>query len=284
MIKYHTIQHQHRFDFTANYLPTFEPDGSIVRLYLTGTALGNTIKDQSGFNNTATVYGDPTLVESTFDPGIHTNGTKSVAISFNRPSSNFTNQEYLQIADNIDTQITALATGFSIFIRFQTRDITDQNGLSRTLFEKIDDSTPNNGYMLQMKDTGKLVFVVKKGGVVTAKETGAGLITANSVYDVFVTFTISGSVMHVYINGTDRTLTSFAGAVNFQSTLTNHDLFIFQRGEGSDGGYVDGNLFTYKHYREKVVSSTEVTNHWNNKITISPTTFGHCMITDHWAT
>jgi len=286
VIKYHTIQSEQRFDFNTIYYPTFEPDGNIVRVLLRGTSLGNILADRSGFNNDASIYGDPTLVESTFDPGIHTYGTKSTAMSLNRATSTTANQEYLQIADNTGTQITGLTTGFSIFIRFQVRDITDQNGLSRTLFEKIDDSTPNNGYMLQVKDTGKLVFIVKKAGVTIAKETAAGLITtsANSVYDVFLTFAVSGSVMHVYINGTDRTLTTFAGSVNFQSTLTNHDLFLFFRGKGSTGGFVDGNLFDFKYYREKVVTSTEVTNHWNNKLTISPTAFGHCMITNYWAT
>ena len=61
-IKYHTINSQQHFLFDKKYYPTFEPDGQFVTLYLKGTSLGNTLKDRSGFNNTADILGDPTLI------------------------------------------------------------------------------------------------------------------------------------------------------------------------------------------------------------------------------
>ena len=203
---------------------------------------------------------------------------------FNRQTSDFQNQEWLQVPDDPALQVAGLATGFSIFTRFQLYSIDQQEGRARTIFEKIDDSTPNDATMLQVKDDGRLVFIVKDGGVTTAKETGVALTPAFSVYDVFVTYAVSGHVIHIYVNGVDQTLSDFGGSVNWQTTLTNHDLFIFRRGLGDDGGFVDGDLFVFKRYQEMIVSQTQVTNHWNNKITISSIPYGQCMVTNYWAT
>ena len=138
--------------------------------------------------------------------------------------------------------------------------------------------------MLQVKSDGRVVFIVKIGGVTTAKETGMALTPPFSVYDVFVTYAVSGPTIHIYVNGVDQSLNNFTGTVNWQTTLTNHDMYIFQRGAGSNAGFVNGDLYVFKYYKEMVVSSTQVTNHWTNKITISPTAFGECMITNYWAT
>jgi len=283
-IKYHTISSQQKFTFDKKFYPTFEPDGKYVTLYLKGTSLGNTLKDRSGFNNTTSIYGDPTLIESQFDPGIHTFGTKSIAMRMNRQTSDFENLEWLQVPDAAGIRVAGQATGFSIFTRFQLYSLEDQDGRARTIFEKIDDSTPNDAMMLQVKDDGKLVFIVKDGGVTYAKETVPALTPPFSVYDVFVTYSVSGNVIHIYVDGVDQTLANFTGTVNWQTTLTNHDLFIFRRGLGEDGGFVNGDFFNLKYYREMVVSQAQVTNHWTNKITISDIPYGQCMITNYWAT
>jgi hypothetical protein len=285
VIKYHTIQSEQRFDFNTIYYPTFEPDGNIVKVLLRGASLGNTLTDRSGFNNDASIYGDPTLVESTFDPGIHTSGTKSIAIRFNRQTSVNQNEEYLRISDTTDIRINSLVTGFSIFTRFRMKAIADQGGISCTIFVKTDDATPTNAYMLQVLTDGRLLFTVKKAGVLTAKYAAVGSILVNIDYDVFVTFAVSGSVEHIYINGVDKSLSSFVGTTNWPDITTNRDLYIFTRGANtSPRGSIYGDFYDFKYYKEKVVTSTEVTSHWNNKLTISPTAFGHCMITNYWAT
>ena len=283
-LKYHTIQHEQKFAYDKKFYPTFEPDGHYLTLHLKGRSLGNTLRDWSGFNNTAEIHGDPTIVESAFDPGTYTYGTKSTAIRFNRTTSDFENEEYLQVPDAANIRISSLSTGFSMFFRFQLYNIEEQNGRARTIFQKIDDATPNNATMLQVKDDGRLVFVVKDGGVTTAKETGPALTPPFSVYDVFVTYTVSGSILHVYVNGIDQTLTNFAGSINWQDDTTNFDMYIFQRGAGSEAGFTNGDMFVVKRYQEMIVSQAQVTNHWNNSITISPHEYGTSMITNYWAT
>lgn len=284
VIKYHTIQHENKFRFDRKFYPTFEPDGQYLTLYLKGRSMGNSLKDWSGFNNNASIHGDPILVESTFDPQTYNYGTKSTAIRFNRSTSEFENTEYLQVPDAANLRISGISTGFSVFVRFQLYSTDEQNSRARTLFEKIDDSTPSNATMLQVKDDGRVVFIVRRAGTTYAKETGAALTPPFSVYDLFVTYAVSGNVIHIYVNGVDQTLTNFVGTVNWQDTLTDFDTYIFQRGAGSEAGYVNGDMLVFKRYQEMVVSPTQVTNHWTNKITISPHAIGTSMITNYWAT
>lgn len=285
VIKYHTFQSETHFLFTTDYYPPFEPDGQILTLYLTGKSLGNTVPDKSSFDNNASLYGDPLLIDGTpFDPGIHTQGTKSLAIRLNRPTSADENQEYLQVPDNTTLQITGVTPGCSIFVRFRMKVIDSQGGLSQTLFHKIDDNTPSNGMMLQVTDTGKLLMIVAKAGTITKKETAASTVVIDTVYDVFATFTTTGNVIHIYLNGVDQTLTTSVAAAAWQGTLTNHDLSIFRRGVGSGGGYIYGDFYDLKYYKNKVVSQTEVTNHWTNKWSISNIPFGQVGITNYSAT
>jgi hypothetical protein len=286
VIKYHSeLSSTHRFDFLTEYFPPFEPDGDIVKMWLRGNNTGNTTQDYSGFDRFATIYGDPTLVDGTIDLGIMVGGSvKSIARRMNRPTSDYENLEWMQVPDSGGIQVTDQTIGTSIFVRFRLFSLVNQGGKSPTIFEKIDDSTPNNGIMLQARDDGKLVFIIKRGGTTVAKETAAATVTTNTIYDVFVTFTVSGSVSHIYVNGVDKTLTTFGGSVNWQGTLTNHDFFIFRRGLGDDGGFVYGDFYDLKYYRNRVITQQEVTNHYTNKWTISDIAFGHVMITNYWAT
>ena len=286
-IKYHSeLSSTHKFTFLKDYFPPFEPDGDLVRLWLRGMNTGNSTKDWSGFNHTAAIYGDPTLVDGTIDLGIFDGGAvKSIARRMNRPTSDFENLEWLQVPDHSDIQFASAATGFSIFTRFRIFSLADQNGRSPTIFEKIDDSIPNNGVMLQVKDDGKLVCIVKKGGTTTAKQTEDAVMTgagspsgqsfdpvsfdpisfdtqpepftppsADQPYDIFVTFTVSGAVMHIYVNGIDQDLESFTGSVNWQGTLTNHDLFVVRRGLGEDGGFAYMDFYDMKAYLNRIVT------------------------------
>ena len=285
-IKYHSeLSSTHKFAYNIDYLPPIEPNGTTVKLMLKGWNTGNETTDESGFNHTAAIWGDPTLVDGTLDLGIWTgpSSVKSIALRMNRPTSDLENLEWLQVTDHADLKITGLATGMSIFIRFRPKSIVDEGGLSRTLFQKIDDATPSNAYMLQIRSDGSLMFVTKKAGTQTAKVTTTGVIAADVVYDVFLTYTVSGSVLHIYVNGVDKTLSTFGGAVNWQGSTTALDLSIFRRGEGSDGGHVYGDFYAYKHYKEYIVSSTEVTRHYTNKWTIANIAFGHVMITGYWS-
>ena len=288
-IKYHSeLSSTHKFNFNIDYYPPFEPDNNKVKLMLKGWNTGNTINDESGYNHPAKINGDPTLIDGTMDLGIWNgpSSIKSIALRMNRPTSSLQNQEYLGVAFPTSQiiEIADLVIGMSIFIRFRVKTIANQGGISLTLFEKIDDASPNSGYMLQIRDDGSLLFVTKQDGVQTAKITATGVIAPDVIYDVFATYAFTGPVLHVYVNGIDKTLSTFGGSVNWQTDTSVQDLNIFRRGEGTDGGYIYGDFYMYTHYREKVVSQTEVTQHYANKWTISNIPFGHVMITGYWAT
>ena len=164
VIKYHSeLSSQTKFAFDKKSYPA--GDANLIKLWLRGSDLGNTVKDRSAYHHPATIYGDPTLVNGTLDLGIHTHGVKSIARRMNRPTSDFQNLEWLQVPDHADLRINALTIGISIFIRVRFQSLADQGGRAPTLFEKLDDSTPNNAYMLQAKADGRLVAVFRKGGM-----------------------------------------------------------------------------------------------------------------------
>ena len=271
------------FTFDVQYYPPTEPDGDKIKLWLKGSNMGNSLTDWSGFDNENTIHGDPVLIDGTpFDYGTNDGGVKSICLRFNRPNSQYENEEYLQITDVAAMRVPP-ASSFSIFMRFRPKSIEQQGGQSVTLFEKIDDSTPNNGMMLQISDTGRLYWIVKESGVVYAQQTAAGTISIDTVYDVWVTYNGTGNAQKVYVNNVDQTLTTYAGAVNWQSDLTNFDLFIGKRGEGSNGHlYMD--FYDWMYNRDHVVTASEVGYHYTNKWTTANIPFGQVMISDYYAT
>ena len=271
------------FNFDKEYYPPFEPDGDKIKLWLKGSNMGNSLRDWSGFDNDNTINGDPVLVDGApFDYGIHDGGVKSIALRINRPTSKYVNDEYIRIDDVGALQVPS-SSSFSIFMRFKPKSISQQGGQAVTLFEKIDDNTPNNGMMLQISDTGRLYWIVKESGAVYAWQTATSTIAVDTVYDVWVTYNGTGNAMKVYVNNVDKSLTSYGGVVNWQSTLTNHDLFIGKRGEGSDGHlYMD--FYDWMYHRDHVVTASEVGYHYTNKWTTANIPFGQVMISDYYAT
>ena len=288
-IKFHTFNGQHLFPFNKIYYPTFEPDNSKVKVWIRARNTGNTVRDLSGYNNTANLYGDPIMVDGLQDIGTNTNGIKSLAIRFNRTTSPYENLEYLSIPDSTNTQIDDLTTGFSEFIRFKIYSLADQGGLSPTVFAKIDNSTPTDGRMLQVRNNGALLYVVLDGGTAYTALTPADTILPNTFddidpYDVFTSYNSSTHALKIYLDGVSQTLTTFTGEINWQANKTLHAMDIFRRGYGSTGGYLYGDFYDYHNYMEKIVTQQEVTNHFTNKWTIWAVPFGQCMITDHCAT
>ena len=284
VIKFHSLNSTKYFDFNTEFYPTFEPDGEKNTLWLQGHNMGNETTDLSGFDNANTINGDPILIDGTpFDYGIHSGGTKSVCLRFNRPTSDFENEEYLNVTDNSRLQVSGISTGISYFIRFKLKSIAQQGGADRRLFEKIDDSTPNNGVMLRVSSNGALKLNIKRSGTEYNSDTASGTIAVDTVYEVWVTYAVSGNTRHIYVNNVDKTL-SAGSSPSWHSTLTDHNLAIFRRGAGSNDGYVYGDLYDFMIEREKVVSAAEVGYHYTNKWTTTDVPFGQVMVNNYWAT
>lgn len=282
-IKYHSeLGSQQKFTFDKKFYPA--GDAGRIKLWLRARDLGNAVKDRSGQNHTAVLYGDPTLVDGTIDIGVHTYGVKSIARRMNRPTSDFENLEWMSVPDTVDIRSAYLTTGISIFIRFRLHSLSDQNGRAPTLFEKIEDATPNDAYMLQVKADGRLVFIFKNGGVIVAKESAMPTILAGAVYDVWAVFDEADDSIHIYLDGNELPLQPFTGTVNWQTNTTNYDLQIFRRGPDDEEGFVYGDFYDLKFYPEYVVSDLDVQYHFINKWTISNIAFGHVMIANYWAT
>jgi len=277
------LHSEKQFFFDKVYQPTYEPDYNIVTLMLKGRGLGNTLRDYSGFNNHAFIKGEPILVDGApYDPGVYQTGVPSRALRFNRPNSNYVNNEYMQIPDSTTLQMSGLTVGISYFIRFKIHDLAFEEGIERTVFEKIDGNTIQDASMFYITPTGRMIFFSKRSGILYDKMTATGTVTPGAVNEVFLTFKQSDKTQHIYHNGVDKTLTAHGGTVLWQSDVTNHDMWIFQRGKGDDTeGMLYGDFFDMYVYRNKVVTQTEVDNFTENKFTILPRDYGTCMITNH---
>jgi len=285
VVRYHNLNSTKYFGFLTQYFPPTEPDLDKVRIWIKGDNLGNSINDISGFANHGTLFGDPLLVDGTpFDYGIHTGGTKSIALRMNRTTSFLENGEYINVPDDTDIQVSGIATGISYFIRFKIHSLANQGSRERTIFEKIDDSTPTNAAIATVSSDGRIKFYLKRGGTWYRNQTATSTIVAGTVYEVFITYANSGNVVHIWVNNVDKTLTDPGSDPTLHATLSNHDLSLFRLGAGSTGGYTYGDLYDFLIYREKVVSSTEVGQHFANKWTIANIPFGAVMVTNYWAT
>lgn len=282
-VKLHSLYFTKSFPLDTLYYSSSEPDGDRDKFWIRGNNLGVTANDISGFDNDAYIFGEPILVSGNpFDLGIHTGKMKSIALRLNRPASPFVNEEYLSIPDVAAIRVPPTSS-FSIFIRFRPKSLADQGSQAATLFEKIDDSTPNNAMMLQMSDTGRLRWIVKESGVSYAQETATSTIAVDTVYEVWVTYNGTGNAQKIFVNGVDKTLSSYGGVINWQSTLTNHDLFIGNRGAGSNGFcYMDFYDMLYK--RDHIITQAEVDHHYTNKWTTADIPFGQVAVSNYSAT
>lgn len=284
-IKFQTdLSYNHVFTFDKEYYHPIDAD--YLTCWIRGRGMGSTLRDYSEYGNTADInHGEPILVNGAPFDYLMLNGNvgaPSTALRFNRSTSPSVNAEWAQIPETADLQITGLSTGFSILVRFRLQTLEETDGRSTTLYQKIDDSTPNNAFMLQVKTDGRLVAIVKKGGTTTAKETDIGIIEPNVVYDVWITFDVSGPTLKIYVNDGELPTSNFTGTVNWQEDLTNHDLFLMNRGYLSEG-FAHGDLYDFKFYqKEKIVSLTEVNNHFENRLSISAIPPGQVAMTNYW--
>jgi hypothetical protein len=285
-LKYHDFAMSKKFDLTTAYYSPSEPDYDKLRLWLKGNAIAVQLKDWSEFDKAAFLYGDPILVDGQpFDYGI-TDGalnTKSIALRVNRPTSPLVNNEYIQITDAPSLQVSGITVGISYFVRFKIHDLASQGGYNRTIFEKIDGDTIQDAAALIITPSGQLRFHIKRSGTEYNWQTIVDTIVTNEVYEVWCTFDQATLTSKVYVNNVNKTLTN-AGSPTWQSDTDNHDLWMFQRGKGPEAGFFYGDFYDFMLFREKVVTPTEVAQHYVNKWTLADIDFGHVLISNYSAT
>jgi hypothetical protein len=248
---------------------------------------------RTGESDNTELIGEPLLVDGApFYHGIYDEsvGVKSLALEFNRASieAKGIDIECIRVANFYGIDINN-GTGISIFVRFSVRSLASHNGDEIRLFAKVDDDVPINAFQAILKSDGRIRWQTKRTGTERTWDTATGTIQTNKIYGVWFTWKESDQTMHVWVENetdqvspADKTLSSVSGN-NWMTDTTNHDLWIFTKGAGS-GGQVKGKLWDFKLYNGMVSSSTQIGNHWVNKLSISNMLFGHVMITNHWAT
>jgi hypothetical protein len=277
-----------KFNLTTQYYTSADPDYDKLRVWIVGRSLGNNMRDYSGYERTITLNGDPILVDGApFDWGLADTGSpsKSIALRFNRPTSDLVNQEGVYISSNaLIRSSEALVTGISFFFRLRVFDTAKEGGEKRTLMRKVDVAGSSNyGTHIFIDDINKRIcWFQKTGGTVFKKETAANTILAGNVYDVWLTYAVSGNVQNIYINNSLQTL-STSGYGEFWGDLSDTDVNIFHR-DGGTGCHVYGDLYDFRIYREKIISATEIGRHWTNKITIANIPFGQVNVTNYGCT
>jgi len=293
-IKFQTnLNHNHVFRFTKEYFPM----GDTEFLWIRGRNMGKRVSEYGYYQSHASpeieVTGEPLLVDgSPFDHGVYDEsvGVKSLALDFNRASveAKGLDTECIRVADFYGIDLDN-GTGFSIFVRFSARSLSQNNGNDVRLFAKVDDNIPVDAYQAILRSDGKVRWQVKRSGTERTWDTAAGTIQTNKIYGAWFTWKQSDQTMHVWIENetdqiapVDKTLSAVTGNA-WMDDPTNHDLWIFTKGAGS-GGQLKGKLWDFKFYNTLVASSTQIANHWENKLSISDILFGHVMITNHWAT
>ncbi len=271
--------------FTAiEYFPPNEPDSNKLKLWLTGTNMGNDIPDRSGFDMASSLDGNPLLIDGApFDLGIHTGGVKSLALRFNRPGTDSENQDFISIAHSNEIQLIGISTGVSYFMRVRIHSFAQQNGVDRCLFEKADDATPLNGAVAKITTDGRIQFQVVRAGNTFVKQTPTSTLTTNTVYDIWFVYNVSGDVIKIYVNNVDQTLTT-PSAIAWNGSTVDMGMRIMKRGPAqTDNGLLYGDLYDFRMYKEKVVSATEVGRMWVNKWSISDIPYGQVMISNYWS-
>ena len=299
-IKFQTnLNTTHNFTFAKDYYPA--GDGLFIKVWVRGYSMGSTMKDFSGEGLYAYQIGEPLLIDGApFDYYIYDGSTlRSRALRFNRPTSSMENTEHIGIQDggldgvNLAISDPKKTLGISWFFRVRPLATNLQNGHRRTLYCKIDDTTPDNAFRLSIDHINKrLVIQVKQNSNYYSKETGVNTFVEGNVYDIFVTLDDSNNI-HCWMGKvdadgnedasmTDMTLQS-SYPEEWGPDMSNLEARLFKRGPIAEDGHFYGDFYDFKIYSLPLVN-TDIQNHWENKLTWSNIDRGHVMVTNHWGT
>lgn len=166
-------------------------------------------------------------------------------------------------------------------MRVKIHDFAQQGSANRNLFCKTDDDATDNGFMLRLQPEGKFKFAVSRAGTDYDIQTTPTYST-NTLYDIFLTYEVSGNVLKIYINGSNVAGSATGTGISYSADPTNHSLFLMRRGQGTAGAFAYADLYDFKFWYERVISSTEVTQFNTNKNSISNHAFGESPFANHF--
>lgn len=279
---------------TIQSCPTFEPDNDTCKLIVEFNNVGGYIPDTSGYNHHAKGFGvgrirwgirygyGPLSLESVFDG--RTN--------------------YASIGDH--HHLDFLSMDFTIMFRFSPYDLTTAAVHSQAIIAKRD---KNNvaWYCFEIASDGSATFnlilsTVQKYSI----SAPAGTITSTAYtdvtsttprYDVVITYAYLTQTLKMYINNV--AFTSMSTTIPTTALIPDydsHDLMIgrwtalmgkpvtLPKQEGVDDPFrlfsklYFGTFQQLKYFQNKVLTTTEISNHYTNKVTISAVPFGEVAI------
>lgn len=276
----------------------FEPDYNLFALDLRYETPNEKLLDYSGKQNiekggsrgAAWIYGEPcpTTGSEVFyrggskrNTGWKFNQADEVYLKIYDTEDNLNEFEFGEEITRTDLRMLGKTVGFSWIFRFNLASLALSNGASETFVEHYDDGS--NAYSIRVGDDGNLKMIIDRAGVEYKLRTTNNIIQPNKDLEIVVTYAISGNVIKFYVNGIEDTST--ATSTEVFSTFDVGDTFFFCRvptvGDIPSKGFCDFNYIDLtRMYSEKVLTASEVANHYRNKFTISNIDEGQVCILD----
>jgi len=243
-----------------------EPDGVTLtswQRFLRFAGPGDRVKDYSGFENHGSV------IEGS--PGRGT-GHADYASSIIHNGLNIT----WKVPDSDSTGMLGLGVGFYISGWIYPTDFSLHGGQPRVIQCKVDDDPDvrERGYSIWITPNGTLFFAVRYAGVSFARSASQAL-RLNTWNHFGCGFSIAGSVIPPLIVNT-QSFTNDAQVNNvvhpiFPPASSAHGLdTLYGSNMVSGSGHFAGRMSDMRMWRDKVLTTSDMSNWYTNKYTIAP--------------
>lgn len=301
---------------TNKYYGPFEPDGVNLKYWCRFNHIANGIKDESFSGNLTYPVGSPILVRGP-DDGVK-GGT--IMTEVNHCDKTLT---WFYVKDAPGVRVNGLTTGFSIYLAFVIYNtsvisggvvtytnrgikplgfkipgiklsgyttVGNPSGINVSVAFKVDDIVPSNGWWIRVGPSGELKFFVLRAGIVYNFISPIGKIKLGQLYEICITYTISGNVITMRINNEVQT-----DSANETPTFpANHNLNL-KIATGPETSTpnpnvtdetpiitqtetMQGVMKDLRKYDNLIFTSAQMDSIWDNKLSISPIVFGQIAV------
>lgn len=270
-----------------------EPDFNTCKCMVEFNSIGGNIPDRSGFNHTAKLYGINRIHQGI----LYAPGNRSFEVVFDGRSN------YAVIADHSDFTINN--TPFSFFIRILPFALDNTANARQTVLSKKDssDATGNKWFKVEIGSDGSVYFILSKDAnnsisITTPPNVISAVaydnITINTPrYDIAVIYNSSINSPLLYVNGNVFSSSSATMPVNTQApTVSGYDVNFGRYAEvvtppagekyafRQDAKLYYGLIQGFKWFKNRLLTNTEITNHYTNKVTTASIPWGQVAMPD----
>jgi hypothetical protein len=280
---------------TIQSCPTFEPDHNQCKLIIEFNNTGGFVPDTSGFGHNAKTFG-----VNRMQWGIRYGWG---ALSLETIYDGRTN--YSEIPD--DTDLSFVNTDFTLMFRFAPFDLTMSSVHKQVVICKKHNSTEGAYYSFELGTDGSATFSLVLSSTTKYSATiPAGTIiptafddmdTDSPRYDVVVTYDYLNTILKLYINNYDFS-SYVVNTIPTDSNVPDYDGYDIMIGRWTSlagrpitlpqildvdpirlfSKLYFGVFQQLKYWKGRILTPTEITNHYTNKITIEACPFGEVAI------